>query len=420
MASNITLSAGVRQNLLFVAEHRRSDEHDAEPACHGQEGQLRARQPGQLLHLAALNNRASDLNSLLELDRPGAARRSKPPTRASPSLTKLVEVREVDRQAGASGASAGRGRYWAVLCHGQSDRRKPWRRSPARAGERHRLGNVGDATRSPSRVNGTTYRHGHLQQRRRRGDGGDELRRSAVDGRHGCAAVQVLESRRHQPGGITLTAQRRRHRLRDHRQRRLGGSRLDRRRVTNRTQLDQPARSIIGGRRHGRSTLTVAVNGGSNQVINFGTTARGQCSTSRRDSTPRLAPSPGSPARRNRRPIALTLRKLASSADELEHATATLDRLDHAISTASALRRRHHQRRRRRLTTPDATRTSLQIRLQQRPHPDRYARRRLLLQRHQPAQRRQPQGGVQRKRHELADDLAASTYQHHRSGHRPA
>ena len=46
--------------------HRRTALDHAEPPCHRQQGQLGARQPDQLLHRAGLNNRASDINNLLD------------------------------------------------------------------------------------------------------------------------------------------------------------------------------------------------------------------------------------------------------------------------------------------------------------------------------------------------------------------
>ena len=66
--------------------------------------------------------------------------------------------------------------------------------------------------------------------------------------------------------------------------------------------------------------------------------------------------------------------------------------------------RRHHQRhsrQRRRAGLGHAHHVAGQ--LQQHPHADRPARRRFLVQRRQPARRRQPEGALQREWHQLAD-----------------
>ena len=65
--------------------------------------------PGNFFTSQSLSNRASDLNSLL--DSIGQAQKTlEAADQGITSLTKLVEVREVDRQAGASGAAARRRR----------------------------------------------------------------------------------------------------------------------------------------------------------------------------------------------------------------------------------------------------------------------------------------------------------------------
>ena len=66
------------------AEDRRPDEHDPEPPCHRQEGQLRARQPDQLLHLAVAAEPRRRPEQPARLRCRTASRRSKRPTTASP------------------------------------------------------------------------------------------------------------------------------------------------------------------------------------------------------------------------------------------------------------------------------------------------------------------------------------------------
>ena len=72
---------------------------DPEPPCHRQEGQLRSRQPDQLLHVAVAENRASDLNSLL--DSIGQAQKTlEAADNGLTSLTKLVEsAKSIAKQA---------------------------------------------------------------------------------------------------------------------------------------------------------------------------------------------------------------------------------------------------------------------------------------------------------------------------------
>ena len=64
--SNITLSASVRQNLLSLQSTAELLVDHPEPPCDWQQGQLGSRQSDQLLHRAGLNNRASDINNLLD------------------------------------------------------------------------------------------------------------------------------------------------------------------------------------------------------------------------------------------------------------------------------------------------------------------------------------------------------------------
>ena len=122
MASNITLSAAVRQNLL-PAEHRRADELTQNRLATGKRS-TRARQSRQLLHLAIAQQPRQRPQLAARLDRPGAAD-ARAADHGLSSLTKLVESGEVDRQAGASGPAAGLGRLRRVQRHRQPDRRNP-------------------------------------------------------------------------------------------------------------------------------------------------------------------------------------------------------------------------------------------------------------------------------------------------------
>ena len=103
MGSDVVLSAGVRQNLLSLQYTAQSDEHHAEPACHRQEGQLGARQPGQLLHVArACTSRAKDLSALLDSMANGI-KTIEAADNGITSIKKTIEVDEVDAAAGAAG-----------------------------------------------------------------------------------------------------------------------------------------------------------------------------------------------------------------------------------------------------------------------------------------------------------------------------
>ena len=63
--SDITLSAGIWQNLLSL-QQTADLMATTQSSCDWQEDQQRARQSGELFHLAVFSNRASDLASLLD------------------------------------------------------------------------------------------------------------------------------------------------------------------------------------------------------------------------------------------------------------------------------------------------------------------------------------------------------------------
>ncbi len=73
MASNITLSAGVRQNLLSLQNTSQLVQLTQNRLATGKKVNSALDNPGNFFTSQSLSNRASDLNSLLELDWPGPA-----------------------------------------------------------------------------------------------------------------------------------------------------------------------------------------------------------------------------------------------------------------------------------------------------------------------------------------------------------
>ena len=73
MASNITLSASVRQNLLSLQDTAALMSSTQNRLATGKKVNSALDNPGNFFTSQSLNNRASDLNSLLELDRSGPA-----------------------------------------------------------------------------------------------------------------------------------------------------------------------------------------------------------------------------------------------------------------------------------------------------------------------------------------------------------
>ena len=72
MASNITLSAGVRQNLLSLQNTATLSALTQNRLATGKKVNSALDNPTNFFTSQSLSNRASDLNSLLELDRSGA------------------------------------------------------------------------------------------------------------------------------------------------------------------------------------------------------------------------------------------------------------------------------------------------------------------------------------------------------------
>src|ERR671922_900853 len=112
MASNITLSAGVRQNLLSLQSTADLMSLTQNRLATGKKVNSALDNPGNFFTSQSLNNRASDLNSLL--DSIGQAQQTlKTADQGISSLTKLVEsAKSIAKQArqapqpGAAGYSA--------------------------------------------------------------------------------------------------------------------------------------------------------------------------------------------------------------------------------------------------------------------------------------------------------------------------
>ncbi len=211
----------------------------------------------------SLSNRASDLNSLL--DSIGQAQKTlEAADHGITSLTKLVQsaksIAKQARQAAQPTAIS----YGAISVNDTTQTET----LGSFTGSGFGATTAGNIT-FDVKVNGTTYSLTAAVRRCRRRHRGSRLdqcrhRRQRQHRRPcGCLGLRRPDQDRRQ---------RRQHRHHDYRQRPLGGSRPHRRRRDQpQHQLHQPARSHHRGRRHGgSSTLTVAVNGGSNQVITFG------------------------------------------------------------------------------------------------------------------------------------------------------
>ena len=152
-----------------------------------------------------------------------------------------------------------------------------------------------------------------------------------------------------------------------------------------------------GGGVAGTSTLTVAVNGGANQVITFGTGVGADLHAGRVEHRARQVSS-ASPASVERRRSDVHRRVLHDpeqpQADRRRRGADHGARLGAIIGTTQGTAS---------VSTPNPIAHQPAGRLQQRAGADRRAGERCLLQRHQPARRRRSQGRVQRDRHQLAD-----------------
>ena len=268
MASNITLSAGVRQNLLSLQSTAVLMSPTQNRLATGKKVNSALDNPGNFFTSQSLNNRASDLNSLL--DSIGQAQQTLKAADTGHHLADQAgRIREVDRQAGPSGPAA--------------PARPPTRRDHGPGEPDGRNVSAPQRRRLRSTVaNATTYRS---RQRRRHGvrgpcnytsDAGAPRRNLAGLSRAfrpRTAAGFARPNHARPPAARgdrwTIDAGQCRHRLRGHRRRQL---RPHRRRPTTR-----PACSTGSARRR-TLTLTIAVNGGANQAITFGTGA-GQVST---------------------------------------------------------------------------------------------------------------------------------------------
>ena len=262
MASNITLSAGVRQNLLSLQNTAALMSADAEPSRDRQEGQLGARQSGQLLHLAVAQQPRQRPQLAARLDRSGAedARSGR---QGHHLADQAGRIREVDRQAGASG-SAARPPSPTRAISVDSATRSTKRSAPTGDGTRAHGGDAGDAYSFTINVNGAgartvnytsdavpTYAEilAGLQSPTSTASGDGAASRPATS--TGC------QRRRRRHHGVNADVD-------------ADVDLVDRAATTGaglterHLQLDQPARQHPAAVR--RSTLTVAVNGGANQV----------------------------------------------------------------------------------------------------------------------------------------------------------
>ena len=174
MASNITLSASVRQNLLSLQSTAELMSTTQNRLATGKKVNSALDNPGNFFTSQSLNNRASDLNSLLELDRSGSAdaegRRS-----GHHFADQAGRIRQVHCQAGPSGSPARRRRLFGDCPVGEPDRRNTRLRGrlrsrcDARCSRCRQPGHPGRRHRLHRRADRRGRHHRHRQRRERGG-----------------------------------------------------------------------------------------------------------------------------------------------------------------------------------------------------------------------------------------------------------
>ena len=117
MASNITLSSSVRQNLLSLQSTAALASTTQNRLATGKKVNSALDNPGNFFTSQALSNRASDLNSLL--DSIGQAQQTlKAADQGISSLTKLVESAKSIAKQARQAPSAGNATYGAIAVAG--------------------------------------------------------------------------------------------------------------------------------------------------------------------------------------------------------------------------------------------------------------------------------------------------------------
>ncbi len=263
MASNITLSSSVRQNLLSLQNTASLMSTTQNRLATGKKVNSALDNPGNFFTSQSLNNRASDLNSLL--DSIGQATQTlKAADQGISSLTKLVEsAKSIAKQA----------------------RQAPQPSSATYSAVALTTGNPTDETLAATTAGTPLGRElgdlfvRHRRQRRRHRDGqlhGFRRRATADEIQDGLAAALTAAGvtssqvtfgtsggRYHAAGNDC------RYRLRDHQ---------PPRRNTGLSNGTSASTSLLDNIGTAGTSLTIAVNGGANQVINFGNGA-GEVST---------------------------------------------------------------------------------------------------------------------------------------------
>ena len=125
----------------LAAVDRRPARHHAEPPFHRQEGQHRARQSDQLLHRGSLDNRASDINNLLD----GIGNGVQVLQAANTGITSLQKLVDSAKSVANQALQA------TVGYSAKSQRQRALRRRDRRQPARHRRPIDATCSRSPAR-----------------------------------------------------------------------------------------------------------------------------------------------------------------------------------------------------------------------------------------------------------------------------
>ena len=262
--SDVVLSAGVRQNLLALQSTADLMSLTQNRLATGKKVNSALDNPGNFFTSQSLNNRASDLNALL--DSIGQAQKTiEAADQGITSLTKLVEsAKSVAKQA-LQAPQPGSATYSSVALSRQPDGRKPGY-------------DYGAGTSLHGRQRSDLF----VRRSTRRAPAPSP---SAYVGRVGDLDAEILAglqsafcdrpgNPRHRPRECDAHHQRRRHRspastrVNADFDFTIATSRLGRSHSEH-LHLDQPVRQYRRGATG--STLTFAVNGGANQVVTFGT-----------------------------------------------------------------------------------------------------------------------------------------------------